>query len=101
MPISTRSIATRPASTMPTSTLTSKGQVTIPKPIRERLGLTAGSRLHFRFLEDGRLVVEPERSGLLGRLPGMLSDFAPSRPVSVEEMREAVRERFRGRESSR
>ena len=45
---------------MPTSTVTSKGQITIPKKVRERLGLSSGDRLLFRFDEEGRLVVEPE-----------------------------------------
>ncbi|MBE2179630.1 MAG: AbrB/MazE/SpoVT family DNA-binding domain-containing protein [Chthoniobacterales bacterium] len=38
------------------ATLSEKGQVTIPKPLREALGLHAGSRLDFRE-EAGRLVV--------------------------------------------
>ncbi len=77
------------------STLTSKGQVTIPKAVRDRLGLEAGDRLRFYFQEDGRLVVEPERASLLGRLPGLLREFAPPHPVTVEEMRESVRRRAR------
>ena len=37
---------------MPT-TLTTKGQVTIPKPFREYLGLNAGDKVEFEFSEDG------------------------------------------------
>lgn len=38
------------------ATLSEKGQVTIPKPLREALGLRTGSRLDFQE-EAGRLVV--------------------------------------------
>ncbi len=42
------------------TTLTSKGQATIPKPIRDRLGLKAGSRLVFDINQQGELVLRPE-----------------------------------------
>ena len=37
------------------STVSEKGQVTIPKPVRDRLGLRPGTVIEFR-AEDGRLV---------------------------------------------
>ncbi|MEA2564192.1 MAG: prlF antitoxin for toxin YhaV toxin [Acidobacteriota bacterium] len=49
---------------MSASTLTSKGQVTIPKEVRERLGLKEGDRLVFRFDDEGNL--------LFGRRPEAL-----------------------------
>ena len=76
---------------MPSSTLTSKGQVTIPKEVRERLGLKEGDRLVFRFDEQGNLLVRPEARSPLGRLPGLLHHLAGERPVTVEEMNEAVK----------
>jgi antitoxin PrlF len=76
---------------MPVSTVTSKGQVTIPKQVRERLGLKVGDRLVFRFDRQGRLVVEPESRERLGAVPGLLHHLAGARPVTVEEMDEAVR----------
>ena len=36
------------------TTVTSKGQVTIPKPVRDRLGIKAGSKVNFEIAEDGR-----------------------------------------------
>lgn len=41
------------------ATLTSKGQVTLPKEIRERLGLTAGSRLDSSIDDNGKLRAYP------------------------------------------
>ena len=78
---------------MPTSTLTSKGQITIPREIRERWGLRQGDRLIFRFDEGGRLTVEPAAPKLLGDLPGFLHHRAGKRPATIEEMDEAVRQR--------
>jgi len=80
---------------MSRSTLTSKGQVTIPKEVRERLGLKQGDQLIFRFDEAGRLTVEPQTPRLLGSLPGLLRHLAGERPATIEEMKEAVRARVR------
>ena len=56
---------------MPTSTLTSKGQLTLPKPIRDQMGLDAGSKLDFIVQADGtikRLV----KKWLLNPIPPVL-----------------------------
>lgn len=42
---------------MPT-TVTSKGQVTIPKPVRDYLGIEPGSEVNFRRANDGSIVIE-------------------------------------------
>jgi antitoxin PrlF len=39
------------------TTVTSKGQVTIPKPVRDRLNLKPGSRVDFELAPDGRVVI--------------------------------------------
>ena len=41
---------------MPTH-VTSKGQVTIPKPIRDRLGIVPGDTVAFELAPDGRIVL--------------------------------------------
>jgi antitoxin PrlF len=41
---------------MPT-TVTSKGQVTIPKPVRDRLGIKAGNAVEFELAPDGRVIL--------------------------------------------
>lgn len=39
------------------ATITSKGQITLPKSIRQVLGVDAGSKVMFNLLEDGQIVV--------------------------------------------
>jgi antitoxin PrlF len=41
------------------SQLTSKGQVTVPKPFRDYLGLKPGSPVEFAFTPDGQVVIKP------------------------------------------
>ncbi|WP_192912501.1 AbrB/MazE/SpoVT family DNA-binding domain-containing protein [Paracraurococcus ruber] len=43
--------------------VTVKGQVTIPKPIRDRLGLAPGSRVEFVPQPDGRVVLQKADEG--------------------------------------
>ena len=58
---------------MPTATLTSKGQVTIPKPVRDALGLATGDRIEFAIGPEGGVRLEVRRrqasdlAGLLHR----------------------------------
>ena len=40
-----------------TTTVTSKGQVTIPKPVRDLLGIGPGSRVDFQRTADGSVVL--------------------------------------------
>lgn len=40
-------------------TVTSKGRVTVPKELRERLGLHQGSRIRFSILVSGPVKLEP------------------------------------------
>ncbi|WP_157014510.1 AbrB/MazE/SpoVT family DNA-binding domain-containing protein [Mesorhizobium xinjiangense] len=40
-----------------TATVTTKGQVTIPKPVRDMLGITAGSKVDFRRAADGSVIL--------------------------------------------
>jgi AbrB family looped-hinge helix DNA binding protein len=40
------------------TTVTRKGQVTIPKPVRDYLGIRPGSQVDFRRTDDGGVVIE-------------------------------------------
>ena len=46
---------------MATATVTSKGQVTLPKAVRERLGVETGSRIEFVETTEGFLVKTTSR----------------------------------------
>lgn len=69
------------------STITSKGQVTVPKAIRDRLHLSPGDRIEFIVDEDGTVRVIPV-SGTLHQLKGMVPK--PKRIVSLPEMEDAI-----------
>jgi AbrB family looped-hinge helix DNA binding protein len=69
------------------ATVTSKGQITLPKALRERLNLAAGDRVEFVLEADGVVRMMP-RTTSITHLKGMLPK--PPRPVSLEEMDEAI-----------
>jgi AbrB family looped-hinge helix DNA binding protein len=68
------------------STITTKGQATIPKAIREHLGLEAGDRVKFFVHPDGTVVLLPKLPAT--RLRGIVKGRRQA--VSLEEMDEAV-----------
>jgi antitoxin PrlF len=78
---------------MPKSTVTSKGQVTIPIEVRNKLGIEAGDELLFRVEEDDKLSVYPLRSAPARSLAGALKRYAPKEPISIEDMNQAIRGR--------
>lgn len=70
---------------MAEATLTAKGQTTIPKEIRERLGLEPGDKLTFTTLSDGTVVMRAKTRQLLD-LAGSLT--RPGQPkVGMDEMK--------------
>ena len=75
---------------MPTSILTSKGQTTIPKKVRDALKLKSGDRLEFIIESEGRVILRPATSDLTA-LDGLL-DRSSTPAVSVEAMDEAIEE---------
>jgi AbrB family looped-hinge helix DNA binding protein len=78
------------ATEMAEGVLTSKGQVTIPKEIRERLGLGQGDRLDFVVEADGSVRIRP-----LARSPADLYGLLErpdQAPVTIEDMEAALLE---------
>jgi antitoxin PrlF len=80
-----------------TALVSDKGQVTLPKALRDRLGIRPGSRLAFRVADDGSLNVQVLAKGAEA-LFGLLAK--PGEPVrSLQDMDVAigavVRERAR------
>lgn len=67
------------------SAVTKKGQTTLPKPVRDTLGVQAGDRVRYIVL-DGEVRILPVRP--IRRLFGVLKHDGP--PVTVEGMKRAV-----------
>ena len=71
------------------SAITVKGQATIPKAIREHLGLKPGDRVKFFVHPDGSVVLLPKLPA--SALRGIVKS-RHKRPVTIEEMGKAVAE---------
>jgi antitoxin PrlF len=74
---------------MTTATLTSKGQVTLPKPIRDQLKLKTGDKIDFVTDADGTVRIRPANRDVR-QLSGFLAHLYKGPPVSVEEMDEGI-----------
>ncbi len=73
--------------------VTSKGQVTIPKRVREALGVKPGDRIEF-VVEDGRVVLvsagKPGIAGSYGALGRFRRKAGESEPAMLERVRKEV-----------
>ncbi len=69
------------------SSITIKGQTTLPKAIRDSLGVKAGDRVRYVIVDEGVLMM-PVRP--TGRLFGSLRYDGP--PVSLDDMDRAIAE---------
>jgi AbrB family looped-hinge helix DNA binding protein len=65
------------------TTVTSKGQVTVPKVVRDYLGLKAGSAVTFERLASGEIVLRPARP----RAKARASVFSKLRGRATVQMR--------------
>lgn len=75
---------------MHTATMTSKGQMTVPKPIRDRLRLAAGDQVDFVITERGEIVVRA-KTGDVRELKGLLrSGRTGKMAVRLEDMEKAI-----------
>jgi len=75
---------------MSTSTLTSKGQITLPKQVRDQLGLASGDRVDFVLGANGVFTLVPVKRSV-SALKGIIS--RPGKPVSLSAMSAVVRQR--------
>lgn len=69
---------------MSESTITAKGQTTVPRQVRERLGAGPGTRLVWHVLPDGRLIVRAKTHSLID-LAGSLKS-RQKKAVPIEDM---------------
>lgn len=74
---------------IPASTVTQKGQVTIPKNIRDSLHLVTGDKVEFIHNDRGEVVIKP-MTRKVDEVAGCLSKYKKSRPVSIEAMDQAI-----------
>lgn len=78
---------------MSTATITTKGQITIPKKVRDDLHLNSGDVIEIVITKDGEAIMRPVTKKV-SEVFSKLRDNV-KRTVSVEEMNDAVRSRFR------
>ncbi|GAC1307779.1 MAG: hypothetical protein NVSMB21_12220 [Vulcanimicrobiaceae bacterium] len=79
------------------SAITSKGQATIPKAIREYLGLAPGDVVKFFVHPNGSVVLLPKHP--TAELRGILA--RPGRAATIAEMNEAIVDGAVGRPDAR
>ena len=77
---------------MITGTISSKGQITIPKKIRELLEVGTSDKIVFIPLEGGKVMITSKQNPA-ALLFGMLKHRSPARPVSLKKMDSAIRKR--------
>lgn len=73
---------------MTTAKITSKGQVTVPKQVRDELGLTPGSQVTFTRTDDGDYVLS-RRPRSIHDLRGRL-EVTGRRPRTIDEMQSGI-----------
>lgn len=70
---------------IPESGITSKGQTTLPKAVREALGVRPGDRVRY-FIVDGEVRIRAVRP--IQHLYGVLSHDGP--PVTLDDIQRAI-----------
>jgi AbrB family looped-hinge helix DNA binding protein len=71
------------------SRVSPKGQVTVPKPVRDLLGLYPGTSVEFELTGEGTVVLR-KRPDSARSLRGILSAYAPDSALTVEEIDDAL-----------
>jgi AbrB family looped-hinge helix DNA binding protein len=71
------------------STVTTKGQETIPKDIRESMAIDAGDKIEFIINAQNDVVIKPITKKAIDVF-GQLSQYNKDKPLSIEEMNEAI-----------
>lgn len=72
---------------MSVGTMTSKGQITVPKDVRDALRLTPGTKVSFTRNAEGNFVISTTRPSLVD-LAGSLAYAGP--PISLADMDAAI-----------
>lgn len=72
---------------MSAATITSKGQVTIPKDVRTRLGVDTGDRVEFVEIQKGVFQIVAATQDVRS-LKGIVPK--PKKPVTIEDMNRTI-----------
>jgi AbrB family looped-hinge helix DNA binding protein len=80
---------------MSIATVTSKGQITLPKELRERLHIAAGERIEFRIDEESSTATLIPLNKRVEDLFGMLKRKNNRKAVTTEKMDESIRTEIR------
>jgi AbrB family looped-hinge helix DNA binding protein len=73
-----------------TSVMSTKGQITLPQPIRARQGLSQGVTVTVEEMDDGAIVIR-KSSKPASRLAGMFGPWQ-GQPVTLEQMDQSIAE---------
>lgn len=81
-----------------TSTISSKGQITVPKAVRDQLGLRPGTHVEFELTPEGALLRKGHKGGTrsVDRVLGILKREEPTDAL-IREMRGPVPQAWRKR----
>jgi len=71
------------------STITQKGQVTIPKDMRDHWQLVTGDKIEFIYNKQGEIIIKP-MTRKVADVAGLLSQYKKAKPASIEEMDQAI-----------
>lgn len=80
---------------MAVAAISRKGQVTLPKEVRDRLRLGVGEKLDFRVDEASRTATIVPLNKSVDDVFGILRSSREERATSVADMDEAIRRRLR------
>ena len=78
---------------MATATITTKGQITIPKAIRDSLMLSAGDKIEFVLIDKREALIRPV-SKKVDEVFGLLHKRS-RKVISVEEMNKKIRQKLK------
>lgn len=77
-----------PARNRDIATVSSKGQITIPKRLRDDLGIVAGDELRIVSGPDGRMIITPRNIDLEDLFGSVVSPH--EHPLTIEELADAA-----------
>ena len=81
---------------MASATLSTKGQLTVPSSVREKLGVAAGDRIEFVEMTDGSFKIIPAVLDVR-ELKGIASRKGAKKHLSIDDMQKIIARRGSGR----